>query len=78
MSCLPGQAGQVHLDSPHEVVLGPLVSVPHTYLQLLALAGVEIHLELLQPPGVEALVHHLGLVSLISQPGGAMVMVNSQ
>ena len=78
MSCLPGQSRELHLDSSHKVVLGPLVPVPDTDLQVLALPGVQIHLELLLPLGVEALVHHLGLVSLISQPGGVMVRVNCQ
>ena len=78
MRGLPRQTGEINLDPPHEVVLGPLVSVPHTDLQLLALSGVQVHLELLLPPGVEALVHHLGLVSLIGQPGGEMVVVTCQ
>ena len=75
VSGLSLQTGEVQRGPTHEVIFRPLVSVPDRHLQLLALVLVEEHLEVLPPPGAEALVHDLGLVPLSRQPGEKAVKV---
>ncbi len=70
--CIPQNAEEMISASflpSHEVIFPPLVLVPHRDLHLLALVGVVVQVELLEPPGVESLEDGSGLVALVAQPG---------
>ena len=57
------------LSPSHEVILAPLVLVPHRHLHLLALVGEQEQVELLQPTGIQGLEDRLRFEPFVAKSG---------